>query len=228
MEENGPPGARGAVEWEITETSSGRTLHRGRRDLGRGAVEVVEVPPFLERAREARAGAGLRGRIFLGVVSVVPRAYGVLERLVTGGKRSLYRKRVHLDGDFYLELVDRPVARRGALTGFGLAAERETTPTFSWEWFDVGAGQERAKKLQEDGELGIGLEPGRSGDWEVGHTEFLTDVSLRVEPKEGAGRSDAGPRWRVRIFKGSSVTWPSAEEAAGHSSPSRERDPPGG
>ena len=211
--------ALGTVGWEITETSSGRTLYHGRRDIGPDDVEVLEVIPLLDRVREAWSGAPLRGKIFLGVVSVMPRAYGALMGLVGGSNRSLYRKRIRLDGDFYLDLVDRPSARRGTVYGFGLAAERETVPTFSWEWFRVGDGGERATKLQESGELRIALARGRSGDWEVGRTEFLTDVSLRTEPREGAGWETPGPRWRVRITEGSHMTWPSADEVSGRVPP---------
>lgn len=219
MGEHGSTGTLGTVGWEITETSSGRTLYSGRRDIGRDDVEVFEVPSFLDLARQARSQVPLRGRIFLGVVSLVPRAYGALIGVVSGGKRSVYRKRIHLDEDFYFDLVDRPSARRTALSGFGLAAERETVPTFSWEWFNVGDDGERATKLQESGELSIALARGRSGNWEVGYTEFLTDVSLRTEPKQGTGWGAPGPQWRVRIVEGSRVSWPSADEVSGSAPP---------
>lgn len=215
MNEHGSSETLGTIGWEIIESPSGKTIHHGKRDIGRNDIEVVEVVPLLDRIRQVRSDAPLGGRIMLGVISAVPRVAGAVMELVTGGKRSLYRKRIHLDGDFCFDLVDRPVGRRGALIGFGLVAERGATPTFSWEWFDVGDEQKRATKLQEDGELGIRLERAASGDWEVGYTEFLTDVSLRMEPREGARRGDSGSGWRVRIVEGSRVSWPSADEASG-------------
>lgn len=214
MEGQAPAGTLGTIEWEITESLSGATLYRGKRDIGEDDVRVVEVVPLLERVREIRPQVPLGGKIVLGIASVVPWAFGVLVRLVSGGKRGLYRKRVRLDGDFYFELVDSPSRRRMALTGFGLTAERETLPTRCWEWFEVADGGERATKLQEVGELRIRLETGRSGDWEVGYTEFLTDVSLRIEPEENTGLWSPNPKWRVRIAEGSHVTWPSAGEAS--------------
>lgn len=62
------------------------------------------------------------------------------------------------------------------------------------------------------------MERGRSG-WEIGYTEFLTDVSLRMKAKDEIGlfgdkRMDPEPRWRVWIAKGSHVTWPSVDERA--------------
>lgn len=223
MGERAPTKTLGSVEWEITDTLSGETLYRGRRDLGRDDVEVVEVVPFLERAREVRSGAPLPlwGKVVLGVASSVARAYGLFERLDTGGKRSHYRKRVRLDGDFYFELFSRPSRRRGALAGFGLTAGREAVPTDSWEWFSVGDDGERATKLQEEGELRISLERGRSGDWEVARTEFLTDVWLRMEPEEGAGWRNR-PRWRVLLCEGSHIDWPSADGVVGAAPPSRD------
>lgn len=219
MGEHAPSATLGTVGWEITEPLSGKTVYRGRRDVGRDDVELVEVVPFLERAREARSGAPLSGKILLGMVSVVPRAYGALTRLVAGGERSIYRKRIHLDGGFYLELVDRPTRKRWALTSFALTADHETVPSHSLEWFRVGDDGERATKLQEEGELGVRLERGRSGDWEVARTEFLTDVSLRVDPKEGAGWRESEPRWRVRISEGSHIDWPPVDEVAGSAPP---------
>lgn len=215
MDEHGSSGTLGTIGWEITENPSGETIHRGKRDIGRDDIEVVEVVPMRDRIRQARSDAPPSGKIMLGIASAVARAYGAVVGLVTGGKRSLYRKRVHLEGGFYFDLADSPVARRRALVGFGLVAEHEGAPTFSWEWFNVGEEQERATKLQEEGELGIRLEQGRSGDWEVGYTEFLTDVSLRMEPEEGAGRRGSEPRWRVRIVEGSRVSWPPADGAPG-------------
>ena len=215
MNGHGSSGTLGTIEWEITESPSGKTIHHGKRDIGRDDIEVVEVVPLLDRIRRVRSDAPLGGKIMLGVISAVPRVAGAVMELVTGGNRSLYRKRIHLGGDFCFDLVDRPSARRETLAGFGLVAERGATPTFSWEWFEVGDEQERATKLQEEGELGIRLERATSGDWEVGYTEFLTDVSLRMEPREGAGRRDFGPGWRVRIVEGSHVSWPSADEVSG-------------
>lgn len=94
----------------------------------------------------------------------------------------------------------------------------ETTPTFSWEWFTVNGSREYAAKIQEGGRLRIGVERGRSG-WEIGYTEFLTDVSLRMKAQDEGGpfeatRSEWGPRWRIRIIKGSRVAWPSVDERA--------------
>ncbi len=103
------------------------------------------------------------------------------------------------------------------MLGFGMAAEHETTPVFSWEWFTVD-GREHATKLREGGELRIEVARGQAG-WEVAYTEFLTDVSLRMRDPKAV--QDSVPWWRVRIARGSHVTWPSADEHAEPTSPNR-------
>ena len=205
----------GTIEWEITDVPTGETIHRGKRDLGRDDVEIVELPRFLDQVRDTWSRAPLRGKIYLAVMFAVAWAYGALVGLVTGTKRGIYRKRVHLDGPFYLDLHNMPSARRLAFAGFSLAAEHETVPTFSSEWFRVGGDGERGTGLQETRGLRIALARGVSGEWEVGQSEFLTDVSFMMEPKDGAGWKDSEPRWRVRIAEGSRVTWPSVDGASG-------------
>ncbi|MGI8924144.1 MAG: hypothetical protein ACR2HJ_08935 [Fimbriimonadales bacterium] len=63
-------------------------------------------------------------------------------------------------------------------------------------------------KLQESGELGIVM-ANSGGASEMIRTEFLTDISIRVArfPKDLVEMYIAD--WRVRIAKGSVVTWPS-------------------
>ncbi len=77
--------------------------------------------------------------------------------------------------------------------------------TFSWEWFIVDS-ESHATKLQEIGELAITVSRVGPG-WEVTRTEFLSDVSFRVIPFPKGDPKN--PTWRVKIFKGSIITWPS-------------------
>ena len=57
MDERGSSDVVGTIGWEITENPSGGTIHRGRRDIRRDDIEVVEVVPMLDRIRQARSGA---------------------------------------------------------------------------------------------------------------------------------------------------------------------------
>ena len=65
--------------------------------------------------------------------------------------------------------------------------------------------EDHAYKLQEDGSLRLKIAAVGSG-WDVTRTEFLSHVSLR-----GALISEGPehPKWRVKIFKGSVIRWPS-------------------
>ncbi len=129
--------------------------------------------------------------------------------------RQLYRdgsttfdKRIDVDQGFYVALAEFPEASADDVSGFGLMSGRGDGD-FSWEWFDVDD-VSHARKLQESGELRISHV--RVGTrWELGQTEFETDVSLRVFD-DGSGISQYRPRWRIRVRKGSHIQWPSVTD----------------
>jgi len=87
-----------------------------------------------------------------------------------------------------------------ATQGFGITADRDDRPTFSWEWFVVV--DKTATKLQESGELAVQIE-----GTQLLRADFTTDVSLRVIPMVQSA-DPREPTWRVEIAKGSYLSWP--------------------
>ncbi len=115
-------------------------------------------------------------------------------------------KRVKLSDEFDFGMAEYPTTLPGQKSGFGITAARTGTPSFSWEWFTV-RNIDYAVKLQEKGDLGIELKE-VNGAWEVTRTEFLTDVSLRII-RMSLDPPGSPPYWRIKIFAGSKITWPS-------------------
>jgi hypothetical protein len=91
--------------------------------------------------------------------------------------------------------------------GFGLTGDRDDVPTFSWDWFVVDR-PGHATKLQESGKLSFDMMKTSTGT-EIHHMVFLTDVSIRVDRQSDS--SALSPAWRIKIFKGSSISWPASE-----------------
>jgi hypothetical protein len=192
LNDSGLPETLGTIEWEIVAGHRRKTLHHGRRVLARRDVEVISHAIESEKPRPWTPAAAL---------------YNFLNH---------YRKQIYLEDGFLFSLVSKPAGERTDIVGFGFVAERTSTHSFSWEWFNVD-GDDRAKKIQEGGELGIRIERGPLG-WEIAHTELLTDISLRLMPRQEQGCLASlifprpwKPLWRIRILKGSHVTWPFAE-----------------
>jgi hypothetical protein len=119
-----------------------------------------------------------------------------------------FRKRIRLNGTFDLAMVEMPEATKNEHSGFGMVARRTDQGTFSWEWFVIDD-DNHATKLQEQGKLRIRLAETANG-WEVLETEFLTDVSLRIERMDFIPLPD--PEWRVTIREGSVIRWPSIRD----------------
>lgn len=113
-----------------------------------------------------------------------------------------FERWIHLNKGFYFKLDSG--RETTAPIGFGIAAFQKNVGTFCWEWFNVDH-PHHAYKIQETGSLGIDVEPIGDG-WEIAHTKFLTDVSLRVSTLNEA--RGAGPKWRVLILKDSEIHWP--------------------
>ena len=119
--------------------------------------------------------------------------------------RRLIDRRIKLSAEFDIGLVDPPTTNLAEKTGFALTARRTDAKTSSWDWFNI-EGNNRAVKLQEGGVLGIKIEEA-NGAWEITRTDFITDVSLRIIIS--GVDAPLSPRWRIKIFKGSNITWPS-------------------
>ena len=128
----------------------------------------------------------------------------ITERPSASGR--IIDKRIKLTGEFDIGMAEFPTTNLAKKVGFGITAKRTDIQSFSWEWFTIG-NSKRAVKLQESGELGIDLKS-VNGAWEIARTEFITDVSLRII-RMGVDQPGSPPYWRVKIFKGSSLTWPS-------------------
>jgi len=115
-------------------------------------------------------------------------------------------KTIKLTDEFAIGMAEFPTPAVTSITGFGITGLRLDIQSFSWEWFNV-QDSKHASKLQEGGELGIDLKQ-VNGDWEITRTEFTTDVSLRII-RMGVDPPGSPPYWRINIFKGSTITWPS-------------------
>lgn len=137
----------------------------------------------------------------------------VTDDVVIINKGTLKDKQILLSDSFSFSLadgVDSPKTESG--DGFGLTGTRDVgDKLFSWDWFVVD-GKGHAKKLQESGEIAYKCKRRGIGS-EITRTEFLTDVSIRVQRmNDGPG---AKPTWRIKILKGSTIQWPSAFGTSG-------------
>jgi hypothetical protein len=166
----------GTIAWTIQEVATGKVLDQGHMTVLLKDVSIKDMAA-------ARLQAGWP----------------------TVAIRSELQKQLRLNDKFTLQMAEFPSRNKSDKTGFGLVAEGNDAPTFSWEWFLIKT-DHRAQKGQENGELGIALTQIGS-EWEVTRTEFLTDVRFRVARK---GIDKPGSfTWTVTILKGSTITWPS-------------------
>jgi hypothetical protein len=152
-------------------------------------------------AREAATGR----TIDTGTMTIHVRDIKV-ERKSSEDEAPFFSKRIDLNRDFYFEMAEFPTTDLADLEGFGLVIEHRNLRTFCWEWFNVDRGK-HAIKLQEAGELSFDTKKVGSR-WEMTRTEFLTDVTFRIELYE-TDPNTHDPKWRVTILKGSYVNWPS-------------------
>ncbi|MBX9666178.1 MAG: hypothetical protein K2X93_01110 [Candidatus Obscuribacterales bacterium] len=114
----------------------------------------------------------------------------------------LDKKTIELSDNFNFGLAES-CNRHDA--GFGLTGGRTDEKTFSWDWFNVDR-PGHAKKLQESGELSFDTKKTPNGT-EMNRMEFLTDISIRVSRRTDV--NPLNPAWRIKIFKGSVICWPS-------------------
>jgi hypothetical protein len=91
--------------------------------------------------------------------------------------------------------VSTDVYREPALTGFGLVLVNDSTPCFSWEWFDKDSG-DVFSKLQGGGKVKVGIVDG-PGIQELAAVEFLDDVVLDCQDQSN------GTVYEARVKKGS-------------------------
>ncbi|MEZ0326252.1 MAG: hypothetical protein ACAH95_10125 [Fimbriimonas sp.] len=121
-----------------------------------------------------------------------------------GAMGKLVSKNIVVGSHFKLDFASFPERSVAEVVGFGLTATRDDVDTFCWEWFNVDS-PTKATKLQERGELGILIDKVEGG-YDVLRTNFLSDISMRIQKSaDGAG---ADPRWRLNILKGSRIDWP--------------------
>jgi hypothetical protein len=147
---------------------------------------------------------------------------GANSQLLSSGKRIVHKgdidvsllykqivKRIALEDHFILGLNDPVDCSKTSIEhGFALTGSRRDEKTFSWDWFVVDR-PGHATKLQESGELSFDTTETRNGT-EIDHIEFLTDVSIRLDRRtDSESCADSfKPAWRIKIFKGSSISWP--------------------
>ncbi len=130
-----------------------------------------------------------------------------LDEVVIQSVSDYHKKTIRLGDHFTLGVSGDP-------SGFALQALRDDKDTFSWDWFNPD-GSGRATKLQEFGEVAVGTATTPNGV-EIARLEFLTDVSFRIDDMSqirnvvDARKFDPfAPAWRVKVFKGSVIVWPS-------------------
>jgi hypothetical protein len=128
-------------------------------------------------------------------------------------KESSYENRLHfrqsirLNKGFYLERLVYPEADRSIFKGFGLSIEHRTRSTVCYERFNID-GEHHATQSEESGEMAFDIGQVNS-NWEMTRTEFLSDISFRMNLLEDTDAPENFPKWRVTILKGSYVNWPS-------------------
>jgi beta-lactamase regulating signal transducer with metallopeptidase domain len=205
----------GWLKWEITEVASGVILASGNGPITLKGVLITK------RSKEELLANRLEELGTERIKKPLPfpewlnnkQATDLLKNLQNTESHSiahgLMDKRIKLTDEFDIGMAEFPTTNYEDKVGFSITAKRTDIQCFSWEWFTIRDGN-RAVKLQEgSGELGIDLRE-VNGAWEVTRTEFLTDISLRIL-RLGVDQPGSPPYWRIKIFKGSSITWPSTQ-----------------
>jgi hypothetical protein len=139
-----------------------------------------------------------------------------VKRLIV--KETTYEGRLHfqqsirLNKGFYLERLVYPQADRSVFKWFTLDIDHRTRATFCDGGFEID-GEHHATKSEGPGEMAFDIGQFDSG-WAVTRTEFLSDVSFRMNLLEEskAKAPENYPKWRVTILKGSLVNWPSVKD----------------
>ncbi len=128
-------------------------------------------------------------------------------------KETPYEDRLHfhqsirLNKGFYLARSVYTYPDRSDFKGFGLKIDHRTRATACDGWFDID-GEQHATKSKDSGE--VAFEIGQvNSNWEVTRTEFLSDVTFRMNLFDFPDAKENYPKWRVTILKGSQVNWPS-------------------
>jgi hypothetical protein len=117
-----------------------------------------------------------------------------------------FHQSIRFNKGFYLARLVYPQADR-SFKRFGLRMEHRTRPTVCSEWFNID-GEHHATKSEESGEMAFDIGQVNS-NWEITRTEFLSDVSFRMNLLGDTNAQENYPKWRVTILKGSYVNWPS-------------------
>jgi hypothetical protein len=195
----------GWLKWEITEEASGVILASGDGPIHLKDVLITEwlIP---ESTFEWRMEESIAERL---KKMPMPFPEWLNNRQLTEGPdiaRRAIDKRIKLTDEFDIGMGEMPTVTLGETGGFSMTAKRTDIQSFSFEWFNIRDGN-RAVKRQEGGELGIDLKA-VNGEGEVTRTDFLTDISLRIL-RMGVDQPGSRPYWRIKIFKGSRITWPS-------------------
>jgi hypothetical protein len=118
-----------------------------------------------------------------------------------------FAKEIKLNRDFYLSRLEFPRAERTFGEGFGLEVKNRKFGTTCLEFFKFD-GENHATKTEESGDLAFDMNKINSR-WEMSRTEFLSDVTFRLNLIGQGDIPENFPKWRVTILKGSYVNWPS-------------------
>jgi TonB family protein len=115
-------------------------------------------------------------------------------------------KTIRLTDEFTMRMAEIPVANVSDKKAFGMSGGRTDIPTFSFEAFMLQDSRHAVKKPEGE-QVGIDLKQ-VNGEWEITRTEFLTDAYLGIT-RLNVDPPGSAPYWRIHIFKGSNIIWPS-------------------
>jgi hypothetical protein len=186
----------GRIKWAIYDTATSRILSNGVREKN---LRLSDVKIIRKDRTMYDKEIDLGDHFSFGLVYTVDGGKPAREAKLPDGRA--------IDGNGYVLTRDGMGGsgeRKIDHGSFGLTGERDDVKTFSWDWFEVRQ-PGHATKLQESGELSFDTKKTPNGT-EINHMVFLTDVSIRV-----CRESDdhpLNPTWRIKIFKGSAITWP--------------------
>jgi hypothetical protein len=173
----------GEIEWDLQDCETGEIIESGKRQISAEEVTIewqLQPPTnwFLRTLKN----------LFL-------------------SKYGFYNKTIQLGEKSFLQMCEFPKKRQTGIRGFGMSAATEKdNKSFCWEWFEV-KNDSTAIKLQETGELEISFEEVDSR-WEIGETQFHSDISFRICPYSMEKTKETEPKWRLNIRKGSYANWP--------------------